>query len=429
MEAILENIAGHGTGQVYALLVMGLLTLSIYIGLEKRWRRDGTRLLRHMVTAVCLLPLAVFLSALGRWSGPWIGSVAAQPGALLFGISAFLFSLFFHGETWPSLTSAARSAYYQVTGVSLLVGLLILAFLPGEHPADGTLLAFCVLLMGAAFFLLPLPGIIMGDDPIWRKKTLTIGFLGAGVALHAASLLIGAPAATLLLHLSQIALIVGLFEIHCCLFNWNSVEIEVISGDGRTDRKTVYPIVDHPGPAWEAPIPGENPGKDLMPIVDPESLLARYRETAALLRNRAKNLERILEIAVEINSKRNLQELLDKIVDSIREHLGFRIVLLRVLNRKTQVFEARAFAGLNNDAIKTLSEYRLPMAEYRMMTDERFRISRSYFISHEMKMWEEDEFSVVPQLGNRKEGQWHEMDMLIVPLETRVGEVIGYLSM
>jgi signal transduction histidine kinase/putative methionine-R-sulfoxide reductase with GAF domain len=146
-------------------------------------------------------------------------------------------------------------------------------------------------------------------------------------------------------------------------------------------------------------------------------------------RNRANNLARILEISNRINANLELQPLLSEIVDAVRESLGFRMVLLRILNERTRCFEARAFAGLDEEAVEKLSSTEVPLETFKTWMSEEFEISGSYFISHEREFWRNMEHAVyVPDLGERGNGEWHPMDSLFVPLWTRDQRLIGYLS-
>lgn len=423
------NVFETNIADLYAVVASGVLAFSVVVNLRTRVKVQGGGPFVYLMGAVVLLPLAQVFSGVGRASASDLGSMVLIPGALMTAVVASLMTFFFLGSGWGGLPKRTRGEIAVVTVFAFLIGLLLFLGHPTIVNDIGVWLTTGFYFTASAMLVVP-GRFVLGNRAGHRTYPLLVmGFYSGAAVMRALSTMLGSPLAGFLMHAAQITEIVCLLKIHCCLIKQGSYEIEVISSDGSKNTKRFYPLTRQPELAQEEIFASSvTRGRELVPYIDTDNLLSRYRETAALLRNRAKNLEHILDIAGEINSKRNLQELLDKIVESVRENLGFRIVLLRVLNKKTEVFEARAFAGLNNDAIKTLSEYRLPMAEYKMMTDERFRISRSYFISHEMKMWEEDEYSIIPELGDRAEGDWHEMDMLIVPLETKGGEVIGYLS-
>ncbi len=154
-----------------------------------------------------------------------------------------------------------------------------------------------------------------------------------------------------------------------------------------------------------------------------------YRYQLLTSRKRAARIKKVLEIATSINSNLSLDVVLHEIVHAVSDAAGFRIVLLRVLNDGGSEFQAQAFAGLSGDAIRKLEQHHIPKTEFESWLKEEFRVSRSYFISHERKFWDEvDEEGVTPELGLRQEGEWHQEDVLFVPLYTKDGATIGYFS-
>jgi signal transduction histidine kinase/HD-GYP domain-containing protein (c-di-GMP phosphodiesterase class II) len=145
-------------------------------------------------------------------------------------------------------------------------------------------------------------------------------------------------------------------------------------------------------------------------------------------RRRAEELAKIIEIGNSINSNLDLDLVLSQVVNAVRESLGFRIVLLRMLNEKDRLLEARAFAGLETEAMSKLEESKIPEDEFRSWLREEFRISGSYFISHTRNFWGDNFGGYTPNLGERGEGEWHQDDVLFVPLWTQDHRLLGYLS-
>lgn len=144
---------------------------------------------------------------------------------------------------------------------------------------------------------------------------------------------------------------------------------------------------------------------------------------------RAQSLERILQVVARLNATRSPHAVLEEIVEAVRESLGFRMVLLRIWSPATQTFEARAFAGISAEGQAHLSGLQVNREQYEKLTQPRFRLSQSYFISHEDEAWADATAGgYTADLGQRAEGEWHEDDMLIVPLQSAEGEVRGYLS-
>jgi transcriptional regulator with GAF, ATPase, and Fis domain len=153
-----------------------------------------------------------------------------------------------------------------------------------------------------------------------------------------------------------------------------------------------------------------------------------YRNELLSSRKRAARLKKVSEIATSLNSNLALDKVLHEIVNAVSDAAGFKIVLLRVLNPRTACFEARAFAGLDRAAIAKLEGRSIRRSEFEGWLQEKFRIGRSYFIPHEAKFWgEKDGDGVTPDLGERKAGEWNAEDVLLVPLVTKDGTVVGYL--
>jgi len=158
-------------------------------------------------------------------------------------------------------------------------------------------------------------------------------------------------------------------------------------------------------------------------------LLEGQRTHVKQLGRRALMLERILQLSARINATRSLNAVLQQVAEAVRESLGFRMVLLRIWSPSTQVFEARAFAGITEEGKAHLIGLQIAMDQYRRMTQPRFRVSASYFISHKDEEWAEASAGgFTMDLGERGADEWHEEDMLIVPLLSADGEVLGYLS-
>jgi signal transduction histidine kinase/HD-GYP domain-containing protein (c-di-GMP phosphodiesterase class II) len=161
-----------------------------------------------------------------------------------------------------------------------------------------------------------------------------------------------------------------------------------------------------------------------------ERISELYKHQLSGSRKRAEKLTGIIQVASTINSNLDLDTVLQAIVSAVRETLGFRIVLVRILDHQSNSLEAKAFAGLGLDAIRKLESCPVPLEEFESWLRPEFRMSHSYFISHRHNFWDgkNDTGAYVPDLGPRAEGEWHEEDVLFVPLVTRDDKLIAYLS-
>lgn len=125
----------------------------------------------------------------------------------------------------------------------------------------------------------------------------------------------------------------------------------------------------------------------------------------------------------------NVDEYLDSAVESVRDALGFRMVLLRVYDTEAEAYVGRASTGLPPEAREACFARRVTRDEIAPLFAPAFRVGRSYFVSHESSVWKGREERVyVPDLGPRDAGEWHPEDCLLVPVEDGRGNRIGYLS-
>lgn len=162
---------------------------------------------------------------------------------------------------------------------------------------------------------------------------------------------------------------------------------------------------------------------------DSHSMIRRQQDHSRSLIRKAEDLERILEIGVRIQQHKNVKELLQMVAELVRENLGFETVVIRVLNKRTQAFETKAYVGLNPEAQDTVMNHRTSVAEYEQMVEPRFRVSRSYFLKTSAPA------SVATGQG-RDDGavlvsdHWQDVERLIIPLiDDDAGEqTIGYVS-
>jgi len=154
---------------------------------------------------------------------------------------------------------------------------------------------------------------------------------------------------------------------------------------------------------------------------DSSSMIQRQQDYSRDLMRRIEGLERILQIGVKIQKNKNLKQLLHMVADLVCEELGFGTVILRILNERTQNFETKAVAGVDDELRGAVMAHRLPLAEFERMTDPRHRISRSYFVKA-TRRGDEAEGNVVVVDG------WSGIERLIVPLVDDEDVTLGYIS-
>jgi signal transduction histidine kinase/response regulator RpfG family c-di-GMP phosphodiesterase len=144
-------------------------------------------------------------------------------------------------------------------------------------------------------------------------------------------------------------------------------------------------------------------------------------------RQRALRLHRILEGIARVDSGLDTDALLAHAAEMVSGSLGFRVVLVRVREPGSDRLRARAFAGLDEAARAALAAD-VPVDEFRSWLKDEFRVSRSYFISHQHEFSGRLPAGQQADPGPREEWEWHGEDVLIVPLQSRDGGLVGYFS-
>lgn len=145
-------------------------------------------------------------------------------------------------------------------------------------------------------------------------------------------------------------------------------------------------------------------------------------------RLRTEKLHDVLQVLGRLGGDAELVPHLQRIVEAIRAHLGFRIVLVRVRKPGSDVLQAVAFAGLRPSARATLEAEDVSASEFQSWLKPDFRVSHSYYISHDDAFSRVLPTGHVPELDARTDGEWHAEDVLLVPFQDRNGEPLGYFS-
>ena len=154
----------------------------------------------------------------------------------------------------------------------------------------------------------------------------------------------------------------------------------------------------------------------------------------ALLAQRSHQLGQVLRISQALSANLNLDVLLPEIVQSIRTSLGFNIALLNLVDSENPaMMRRRAAVGIPEAQWSTLRQQPVPVAWFKTVMREEFRISHSYYIPHSHAehtlIWSDTQANTYrPDLGERAADEWHSDDALFVPLFDSDGRLISVLS-
>ena len=191
------------------------------------------------------------------------------------------------------------------------------------------------------------------------------------------------------------------------------------------------PAPVHAPPAAAAPAAGEVEAlrAEVAQLTETRQRLSRlYFSQVEENRKRALKLHQILENISQINSDLDLDKLLQRLCEVISATLGFRVVLIRMREPGTRRLVAGASSGIAAEALERLRGQDVMVEEFMSWLRDEFKVSRSYFISHNHSFNEKLPEGHRSDLGQRAECEWHEDDVLLVPLFSRTGEMVAYFS-
>jgi len=161
-----------------------------------------------------------------------------------------------------------------------------------------------------------------------------------------------------------------------------------------------------------------------------DQLLRReMREKTVQLEANAATMSTILDVSNSLIGQFEIDAALTRIAVSIRKALGFEVVVFALYDPRRNEYVRRAHAGLD-DVWEEVRKKRVAAEEITPFFNPEFRVSNSYFISHTALRQSEHDFFVHPEDMDDsflKPDEWHENDMLLVPLVSADGN-LGYLS-
>ena len=158
-----------------------------------------------------------------------------------------------------------------------------------------------------------------------------------------------------------------------------------------------------------------------------DQLLRReMREKTTLLEAQAATTSTILDVANSLIGSFDVDAILTRIAQAIRKALGYEVVVLALFDPKRDEFIRRAHAGLD-DVWEEMRKKHVSSSEIMAFFNQEFRVSNSFFVSHAALRQSEHGVFVRPEESMPKPEEWHENDMLLVPLMS-AEQMVGYLS-
>lgn len=156
----------------------------------------------------------------------------------------------------------------------------------------------------------------------------------------------------------------------------------------------------------------------------------QVRQGEALSR-RVEQLATLFEISGALRMDLSLGDILERIVHAIPDVVGFNKALLSWVEGDPPYLRRVVSAGIPLAVFGQLQRVRQPLAKLEAVMHEEYRISNSFFIPHyHQEDWGKDLAIYTPLEGEGEwhEGKWHPNDMLLVPLRSADGAILGLLS-
>lgn len=142
-------------------------------------------------------------------------------------------------------------------------------------------------------------------------------------------------------------------------------------------------------------------------------------------------LARVIDFVNNTSKQSSLEENLSNLAATISEVIGYRYVLINLLNRDDGKIVRIAQHGLEKEEFERLKSNPPPLSYTSELMQERFRVSNSYFIP-ENAIQLPVEYVSTPlveeyEMHNDAEN-WKPDDLLLVPIRNYFGDVVGYIS-
>jgi PAS domain S-box-containing protein len=157
-----------------------------------------------------------------------------------------------------------------------------------------------------------------------------------------------------------------------------------------------------------------------------------------LLRRRTEQLSGLLSIGRALRADFPLEEVLEEIAFAMSFSVGFEVVLISVVEEakegdKQSCLRRVAMAGLPLAVFDELRMIQQPLEHIEQIMRPEYQISQSYFFPFQKREdWARDldvyDPMPVEEAGDWREGDWHPHDMLLVPLRSTDGRLLGIIS-
>jgi len=150
------------------------------------------------------------------------------------------------------------------------------------------------------------------------------------------------------------------------------------------------------------------------------------------MQKRRRMLNTLKRLDASMSSTLEFSEILEKIAESVANVLGFKVVLLSLVNESKDLLERKVSYGIPDEVFKKLQKKPVPMPKFEELLRDEYKISNSYFISHKHKEKIESHRALYtytpPYEKEELKHNWHPEDIFFVPLLSKEGKILGIMS-
>jgi PAS domain S-box-containing protein len=166
----------------------------------------------------------------------------------------------------------------------------------------------------------------------------------------------------------------------------------------------------------------------------------RYREQITrndLLKQRADQISQIFEISRLLRQETNIEAILDAVANAVAETVGFKVVLISVIDAERKVRRRVAQAGLPLTTWSEIRDQLLPLDSLQTLMLPQYQISGSYLLPGEKRSeWLAPATEVAEVIEVSPENKpvpgsqlmWHPRDVMLVPFRDSNGVINGLMS-
>ncbi|WP_053001236.1 GGDEF domain-containing protein [Kosmotoga pacifica] len=152
------------------------------------------------------------------------------------------------------------------------------------------------------------------------------------------------------------------------------------------------------------------------------------KNSLSRLRSIRSKLAKTLELISIVRSESDIEKTLTDVANIIRESIGYKYVIINLFDDANNAILRIAQAGIPEEEFKKMRENPPPLEYFDQVRDEKYRVSRSYFMPESSKLLDTT-YSFMGHYDELLEAQaeWRPDDILVIPIYK--GEnIVGYIS-